>query len=132
MARAVYFLIVSLKTMIRCLLIFATHQALRLLWTSDDWYNDGTFSVCSEIFFQLYTTHAKSQERTIPCVYGLLPNKTGATYERYFTELRNQVAAAGDRSPRSMLFDFQAADISGCFLHLSSNVWEKIHASGLQ
>ena len=38
------------------MLIFAKHQALQLLSTSEDWYNDGTFSVCPEVFFQLYTT----------------------------------------------------------------------------
>ena len=64
------------------MLIFATDQALQLLSESDDWYNDGTFKVCPEVFFQLYTTHARVHGRTIPCVYALLPNKTGATYER--------------------------------------------------
>ena len=67
------------------LLIFATDQAIQLLVNSDDWFCDGTFSVCPEIFFQLYTIHARSNERTTPCVFGLLPNKTRVTYKRFFT-----------------------------------------------
>ena len=41
------------------MLIFATEQTLQLLSTSDDWYNDGIFSVWSQVFFQLYTTHVR-------------------------------------------------------------------------
>ena len=123
------------------MLIFATDQALELLSTSDDWYCDGTFSVCPEIFFQLYTVHARYQERTIPCIFGLLKNKTRITYERFFNELSNHMQPG--YTPTTILFDFELAtinaarqvfpnaDISGCFFHLSSNIWKKIQSIGL-
>jgi hypothetical protein len=125
------------------ILIFATDQAVQLLANSDDWFCDGTFSVCPEIFFQLYTIHARSNERTTPCVFALLPNKTRATYERFFAELLNHLGAA-ENGPTSMLLDFEQAairaathsfpnaTISGCFFHLSSNIWKNIQSLGLQ
>ena len=87
------------------ILIFATDQAVELLSTSNDWFCDGTFIVCPEIFFQLYTIHARSNERTIPCVFGLLPNKTRITYERFLVELRNNLRPGGN-GPATILFDF--------------------------
>jgi len=125
------------------ILIFATDQAIQLLQTSEDWFCDGTFSVCPEIFFQLYTIHARFNGRIIPCVFGLVPNKTRATYERFFTEVRNSLQGV-QNIPNTILFDFELAavnaaanifpnsDINGCFFHLTSNVWKKIQSLGMQ
>lgn len=124
------------------MLMFATDQAVELLSTSDDWFCDGTFSVCPEIFFQLYSIHARSNERTIPCVFALLPNKRGVTYERLFNQL--SVHLRPGYAPMTILFDFEMAainaarqvfpnaDISGCFFHLASNIWKKIQSIGMQ
>ena len=125
------------------ILIFATNQSVQLLATSEDWFGDGTFKVCPEIFFQLYTIHAKVNQRVIPCAYALLPDKTQQTYTRFFQEISNRVQAIGN-APSTMLFDFEAAAInafsgvfpgayiSGCFFHFSSNIWKRIQAFGLQ
>lgn len=125
------------------MLVFATNQSIQLLSNSADWFGDGTFKVCPEIFFQLYTIHAKINQRVIPCVYALLPDKTQQTYTHFFQEILNRLQAVGNH-PSTMLFDFEAAainafsgvfpgtDISGCFFHLCSNIWKRIQASGLQ
>ena len=60
--------------------VFATNQALQLLANSDDWFGDGTFKVCPEVFFQLHAVHAKLAGRVLPCIYALLANKQGFTY----------------------------------------------------
>jgi hypothetical protein len=125
------------------ILIFSTHQAIQLMATSEHWFGDGTFKVCPEIFFQLYTLHVKIDQRIIPCVYALLPNKTQHTYTRMFQEVSNRVQAVGN-TPLTILFDFEIAvinsasavfediEIKGCFFHLSSNIWKHIQAAGLQ
>ena len=126
------------------MLIFATDQALQLHANSEDWFCDGTFSVCPKIFFQPYTVHARVGQRIIPCIFALLPNKTRKTCNRLFRELPHHLQPAAGNNPSTILFDFELApinaasetfpdaDISGCFFHLTSNVWKKIQALGLQ
>ncbi|XP_066935077.1 uncharacterized protein [Clytia hemisphaerica] len=120
--------------------MFATDEALARLNTSDHWFGDGTFKVCPEIFFQLYSIHALSNGRVIPCVFALLPNKTGITYKRLFNELSNHI----NNDPTSMMFDFEIGainaasnlfpglDVNGCFFHLCVNIRKKVQAVGLQ
>jgi hypothetical protein len=123
--------------------IFGTVQALQLLANSEDWFGDGTFKVCPEVFFQLYTIHAKVGERVLPCIYALLPNKQEVTYNRLFSEILSAVEPLGN-GPSTMMFDFERAainaakniflnvEVSCCFFHLSSNLWKHIQAHGLQ
>ena len=50
------------------ILIFASQNALQLLADSEHWYADGTFKICLEIFFQLYTIHGQCDGRIFLCV----------------------------------------------------------------
>ena len=125
------------------ILIFATQQGLQLLADYDHWFMDGTFKLCPQIFFQIYSIHALVNNQTLPCVFGLLPNKTENTYNRFFEEVRNAVRGLGN-GPVEVLLDFERAGINaiqtqfptaqvyGCFYHLSSNIWKHIQSSGLQ
>ena len=67
--------------------IFGTNQSLQLLSQSQNWFGDGTFKVCPQIFFQIYTIHAQINWRILPCIYALLPNKTEGTYTKLFREV---------------------------------------------
>ena len=123
--------------------IFATHEALDLLANSPQWFADGTFKICPEIFFQIYSIHAQSNNEVIPCVFGLLPNKNEITYIQFLTEVRNAVRNIYN-NPVRMLVDFERAVINGignvmpqvqvfgCFFHLCSNIWKHIQSAGLQ
>ena len=114
--------------------IFASESGLRLLSECDYWYGDGTFKVCPDLYFQLYTIHGQQNGNIYPCVFALLPNKTANTYVRFFQEVFNRV----DNQPADILLDFERAainaiqhlngniDVKGCFYHLSSNIWKKI------
>ena len=120
--------------------IFGTNQSLQLLSQSQNWFGDGTFKVCPQIFFQIYTIHAQINGRILHCIYALLPNKTEETYTRLFREVEQHVA----NSPTDILMDFQRAalnsvfqvypntEFKGCFYHFSSNVWKHIQNLGLQ
>lgn len=124
--------------------IFGTDHALHLLATSPDWFGDGTFKVCPQIFFQLYTLHAKIGNRVIPCIYALLPNKQEETYHNFFLKVREEIERFGGNSPVTIMFDFERAAINAaqiifdetevncCFFHLSSNIWKHIQAHGLK
>ena len=59
--------------------IFASQDALQFLADSKHWYANGTFKVCPEIFFQLYTVYGQCDGRIFPCVFSLFPNKKTKT-----------------------------------------------------
>ena len=40
--------------------IFGTNQSLQLLLQSQNWFVDGTFKVCPQIFFQIYTIYSRT------------------------------------------------------------------------
>ena len=123
------------------ILLFSSQQGLQFLSNSQHWYADGTFKVCPEVFFQVYTVHAQQGGRIFPCSFALLPNKTEGTYTRLFRELFNHV---NGNSPDGILVDFersaisalhnvnQQLEIKGCFYHLCSNVWKHIQNLGIK
>ena len=73
------------------ILIFATQQGIHFLSNNSHWFMDGTFKLCPEIFYQIYTIHALNNNQVFPCVFALLPNKNEDTYNRLFREVRNAV-----------------------------------------
>ena len=121
--------------------IFASELGLQCLAESEHFYADGTFKVSPELFFQLYTIHGHQRGNIFPCVFGLLPNKTEATYTRFFREVFGQI---NEPVVTDILVDFERGAINairnasqdieekGCFYHLCSNVWKRIQHLGLQ
>ena len=57
------------------IIIFATLPAIDLLEQSDDWFCGGTFSTASNVFYQLYITHASVDGVNLPLLYAFLPHK---------------------------------------------------------
>ena len=122
------------------LFILGSPQATQLLTQSTHWFCDGTFKVVPELFYQMYTIHAEVREKIFP-IYALLPNKTQINYTRLLREVSNVVNGA---SPTSVMMGFERAALnsfetvfpnsilSGCYFHLSSNVWKKRQDVGLQ
>lgn len=124
------------------ILMFAGPNAVELMKESKHWFADGTFKVSPRIFFQLYTVHALLNERVIPCIYALLPNKTLDTYNRLFQALANVLVL--EEQPDDFLMDFELAamnagvvnfpgvEMKGCFFHFTSNLWKRVQRAGLQ
>ena len=120
--------------------IFASQDALQFLADSEHWYADGTFRVCLETFFQLYTIHGQRDGRIFPCIFSLLPNKNENTYNRLFEQLFQLVNNLGN-GPNDVLVDFERSainafqnrniEVQGCFYHLSANIWKHTQHLGL-
>ena len=87
--------------------IFGTNQSLQLLSQSQNWFDDGTFKVCPQIFFQIYNIHAQINGCMLPCIYVMLPNKTEETYTRLFSEVEHVA-----NSPTDILMDFERAALN--------------------
>ena len=121
--------------------IFVTDGALDLLAHSPQWFADGTFKQCPELFFQIYSIHALSNNEVIPRIFGLLPATNEATYVQFLTTVCNAVTNIVN-DPVGILVDCEVAtinaignvmpalQISGCFYHLSSNLWRHIQRAG--
>ncbi|XP_062584465.1 uncharacterized protein LOC134246160 [Saccostrea cucullata] len=126
------------------ILIFSTDSNLQHLCAADTVFSDGTFYSCTRFFTQLYTLHANVNGTMFPLVFGLLPNKSEATYNRFFVLLKDAVT---DRqsvlTPEHWLLDFEIAarnavqgnfprtSIKGCFFHYTQCIWRKVQSCGL-
>lgn len=124
------------------ILIFGTNRMVQLMAQYQHWFIDGTFSVSPDIFYQLFTVHVLVQETVVPCLYGLLPNKSRETYRRFWDSVRSNTEEF-DLQPVSVLTDFELASIqavkdtfpntnvTGCFFHLGQSLWRHVQNAGL-
>ena len=121
------------------IVIYGTHKFLSLLRNCDNWFCDGTFSVVPDLFTQLYTIHAEMDGVIFPCIYALLPNKTEAIYDKLFKKLLEIEPLL---NPLTIMVDFGKAAINaleenfisvitGCFFHLSQNIFRRVQEHGL-
>ena len=104
-------------------------------------YGDGTFDKAPNMFYQLYTWHAKIGNSYPPCIYFLLQKKNMSTYNRMFVILKILVP---NMTPQKILLDFEKAcmsaaqaafpqaEIKGCYFHLSQSLIRKINSVGLK
>ena len=95
------------------ILIFSTQEAIQLLARNEHWFMDGTFKLCPQIFYQIYTLHALINNQIFPCLFTLLTNKTENIYTRLLTEVCNTVQNVGN-GPTDILLDFERAAIKSC------------------
>jgi len=123
-------------------LIFGQQTLLELLESTHNlWLADGTFKLCPEIFFQLFTIHTSINGYNPPCIYALLPNKREKTYERLLIAVKEKIP---NSSPTRILVDFEKAvmnafqkiftdaTLSGCYFHLCQSFVRKINEVGLK
>ena len=93
--------------------IFATNDGIDMLANSSQWFGDGTFKPCPQIFSEIYTIHALVSHEILPCVFGLLLFKTEIVYEQFFTTACNAIRNNNGNDPDGFLVDFETAAING-------------------
>ncbi|CAF4857054.1 unnamed protein product [Rotaria socialis] len=89
------------------MIIFTTKTNLSLLKSCKHWFVDGTFKVCPEEFYQLFTLHALLKSVIVPLVYGLLIGKKASDYKKFFQKILDE----DDFEPESILSDFESGTI---------------------
>ncbi|CAF4368619.1 unnamed protein product [Rotaria sp. Silwood2] len=121
------------------LIIFTTKTNLSILKQYKHWFADGTFKVCPDEFYQLFTLHAMMTNSIIPLVYGLLIGKSTNDYNLFFEKVLEQ----DDFQPQSIMTDFEAGTIKsvkemlpnvqhkGCLFHFGQAVWRQVQSKGL-
>ncbi|CAF4254350.1 unnamed protein product [Rotaria magnacalcarata] len=105
------------------MIIFTTKSNLSALKQSKHWFADGTFKVCPNDFYQLFTLHALMTSTIIPPVYGLLIGKSSNDYNGFFRKVLNQ----DNFQPETILSDFE----TGCLFHFGQSVWRHVQNKGL-
>ena len=123
------------------ILIFSTDEGLQSLKNCKQWAADGTFKSCPSIFYQLYILHVQIGYFSAPRLFALLSDKSHASYEKLFNEVRNLVNNDG---PENVTFDFEKAAhnsflqtfpntrLSFCLFHLGQNVYKHIIKEGFK
>ena len=116
------------------------------LGNATTWHMDGNFSMAPTIFKQLYVIRAPLDASAVSCVYALLPGKTEALYMEILNAVVNRCRHFGRNPlPTSVVMDFEKGtinagrgtfnhillNITGCYFHLSANMWKKIQKYGI-
>ena len=121
------------------ILIFGTQKNLENLCQASHWSLDGTFKTVPRIFLQLYTIHALVNDRSVPLIYALLPDKSQTTYSNLLEQLKS---LKHDLAPKTIMIDFEKAminslqlafpqtEIKGCYFHFCQSIYRKIQSNG--
>ncbi|CAM4882634.1 unnamed protein product [Rotaria socialis] len=100
----------KLITRRQMMILFASDEQLKMLFSAETILMDGTFSSCPKIFDQVYTKHSIKYEQSFPCVFGLLPNRFKPTYQFLFHELKFiAIQMKLDFAPKIVMSDFEPA-----------------------
>ncbi|CAF1666654.1 unnamed protein product [Rotaria magnacalcarata] len=126
------------------MILFASDEQLKMLFSAETILMDGTFSSCPKIFDQVYTIHSIKYEQSFPCVFGLLPNRLKLTYQFLFHELKSiAIQMKLDFAPKIVMSDFEpvlmgvvktefsAATHSSCYFHFTQAMYRNIQRLGL-
>ncbi len=124
------------------IIILGNQDLVQKLDQASEYFVDGTFDVCPEMYCQLYSFHCKIGSNYPPCLYALLPNKEEITYDRLLDAVINRVMT--NPNPTRILVDFEQAalnsfrrhfpnaEISGCYFHLTQCIVRKVGSLGLK
>lgn len=127
------------------ILVFGLWSVFLELCGSDCWYMDGTFRVCPDPFYQLFTIHYFFSDHSIPGLYCLLTAKTEFVYKRLFTLIKDK---ADEHQVvircRRCMTDFEIAITNGvrfvwpqwvaegCHFHFTQALYRRMEKLGLK
>lgn len=122
------------------LLLFATSRDLDFVAGCSHWFCDGTFSVCTPVFAQLYTVHGVHRSEARPAAYALLPDTEERTYRQMFDVLKSLTGRGGpltvtvDHQPaafRAVRSAFPDAHVRCSFFHTTQRMYRLVREVGL-
>lgn len=113
----------------RNIIVFTCETNLKIASQTETFYLDGTFTYCPKYFCQLFTIHGFLNNRYIPLIFILLPDKQ--SYIKCFKILNDKISI----NPKIFVVDFEiaihqaihfvwpSAQIRGCRFHLTQSWW---------
>jgi hypothetical protein len=118
--------------------VFYSDFSVDVLRKANCWVVDGTFRMCPDNFYQLFTIHAYVGEKTVPSIYFLLDSKSEDIYSKIFSYLFQL-----GLNPEFIVSDFEIAVInaaksvflsvncSGCVFHYGQCLFRRIQHHGM-
>uniref|UniRef100_A0A2S2QBL8 MULE transposase domain-containing protein n=1 Tax=Sipha flava TaxID=143950 RepID=A0A2S2QBL8_9HEMI len=126
------------------ILLFSCKSNLMFLSNVDTIFVDGTFKSCPSLFTQIFTVHGLQNDKYIPLLFFLLPDKELKTYEKAFFHILSECNKINIIfSPKKVFADFEKAihlailsvwpsiTLKGCRFHLGQSWYRKIQSIGL-
>ncbi|KAL0810606.1 hypothetical protein ABMA28_010723 [Loxostege sticticalis] len=120
------------------IVVFATKLSRKIAKSVKSFFADGTFFAAPDPFYQLYVVHIDlnsdaSTTNIIPVIYGLLPNKTQDTYERFYRILQVKlgITITNFKSDyelaqlNAVQIIYPNAKITGCYRHFNAAIWKQ-------
>ncbi|CAF2033343.1 unnamed protein product [Rotaria magnacalcarata] len=89
------------------LITFTKKTSLYILKQNKHWFADGTFKVCPDDYYPLFTLDAMMTNAITPLVYGLLIGKSAEDYNLFFEKVLKQ----DNFQPESNMTDFETGTI---------------------
>ncbi|CAF1092267.1 unnamed protein product, partial [Brachionus calyciflorus] len=116
------------------IITLGTEDKIRLLNSEIIWFIYGTFEVSPQPFKQLFSVNLNKNNRNLPCVYGLLPNKQEETFDKFFnllspylTKRQNYILCDYEKAIiKSVGKYFRGTNVCGCYFHLAANIWKHV------
>lgn len=119
-------------------IIYSTPCLLSEMATATNWASDGTFKICPEIFYQVYTIRVEviqgARSTWVTALYALLQRKTRVAYEYLFSQIIRICQQYGLQRPAPIdwIMDFELPAINAarfifnihvraCLYHLTAN-----------
>ena len=108
---------------------------------------DGTFKICPKLFYQVFVLMALYGGVYVPCLFGLLPDKSEDSYLRFFGMLwayndQNGLPNIFENEffmcdfelliRSSILLYYPSLKTLGCYFHFSQLVWRRVQKKGFQ
>jgi hypothetical protein len=129
----------------KLMLVFISEHSAWALGKSTDIYCDGTFDTCPAPFGQLYFILGQMgpSKRAVPCIFALLPDKEGKTYQHLWNVIKSQVEFE-EGLPVTVMSDFEkavlntmekafpSANVRSCHFHHKQAIQRNIQTKGLQ
>jgi len=126
------------------ILLFSTEDNLKFLSKSTTFYVDGTFSYCTQFFYQFFTIHVMKNNHYVPLVFTLLKDKKQESYVDIFRIIDNYCLTYNSEfNLESIYVDFEIAihnaindvwpmtKVRGCRFHLGQSWYRTIKKFGL-
>ena len=126
------------------MLIFASRRHISELANSKRILCDGTFYAAPTLFRQMYTIHGEIHGHSFPLLYGFLHDKSRATYERFFRNVKSLFNISNLTIRwEPLIIDYEVAahqafrevfpnvEMKGCNFHFGKALWRNLQANGL-
>lgn len=106
------FLLLDIELNEKRILVFSTHENMKLLTKSKYWFVNGLFQPL--LFIQIYTIQVLKNNTVLLVIFALVTDKTQNSYERLFSGIKT---LHNNVNPKTIMTDFEQSSINAFIMH---------------